>query len=126
MRAGQTSTDEVVWRKQFPFGDGKGPLARYHRMVGVGRDLCGSPSPTPCRSRVTQSRLHRTASRQVLNICREGDSTTSLGSLGQGSITLRGKKFFLMFSWSFLCFSLCPLPLVLLLGTTGKSLAPSS
>jgi len=24
-----------------------------HRMVGVGRDLCGSSSPTPCRSRVT-------------------------------------------------------------------------
>ena len=31
-----------------------------HRMVGVGRDLCGSSSPTPCRSRVTYSRLHRT------------------------------------------------------------------
>jgi len=28
-----------------------------HRMVGVGRDLCGSSSPTPCRSRVTYSRL---------------------------------------------------------------------
>jgi len=22
----------------------------FHRMVGVGRDLCGSPSPTPCPS----------------------------------------------------------------------------
>ena len=31
-------------------------------------------------------------SRRVLNISREGDSTTSLGSLGQGSIILRGKK----------------------------------
>ena len=51
-----------------------------HRMVGVGRDLCGSPSPTPCRSRVTHSRLHRTLSRRVWNISREGDSTTSLGS----------------------------------------------
>ena len=65
-------------------------------MVGVGRDLCGSSSPTPCQSRVTQSRLHRTLSRRGLNISREGDSTTSLGSLGQGSVTLRGKKFFLM------------------------------
>jgi len=37
-----------------------------------------------------------------LNISREGDSTTSLGSLFQGSITLRGKKFFLMFRWNFL------------------------
>ena len=40
--------------------------------------------------------------------------------------SLRGKKFFLVFSWSFLGFSLCPLPLVLSLGTTGKSLALSS
>jgi len=64
-------------------------------MFGVGRDLCGSFSPTPCRSRVTQSRLHSTAARQVWNISREGDSTASLGSLFQGSVTLRGKKFFL-------------------------------
>jgi len=34
-------------------------------------------------------------SRQGLNISREADSTTSLGSLGQGSVTLRVKKFFL-------------------------------
>jgi len=33
-------------------------------MVRVGRDLCGSPSPTLCRSRVTYSRLHSTAARQ--------------------------------------------------------------
>ena len=79
-----------------------------------------------CRSRVTYSRLHRTASRRVLNISREGDSTTSLGSLFQCSVTLRVKKFFLMFRWNILSFSLCPLPLVLSLGTTEKSLAPSS
>jgi len=42
--------------------------SQNHRMVGVGRDLCGSPSPTSCRSRVTYSRLHRTASRGGLNI----------------------------------------------------------
>ena len=40
-----------------------------------------------CRSRVTYSRLHRTSSRRVLNISREGDSTTFLGSLFQGSVT---------------------------------------
>jgi len=39
------------------------------------------------------------------------DSTTSLGSLFQGSVTLRGTNFFLMFRWNFLCLSLCPLPL---------------
>jgi len=73
--------------------------SQNHRMFGVGRDLCGSPSPTPCPSRVTQSRLHRTLSRWVLDISREGDSTASLGSLFQCSITLRMKKFFLMFRW---------------------------
>ena len=78
-----------------------------------------------CRTRVTYSKLHRTLSRRVLNISREGDSTTPLGSLFQCCVTLREKKFFLMFSWNFLCFSLCPLPLVLSLGTTEKSLAPS-
>jgi len=85
--------------------------SQNHRMVGVGRDLCGSHSPTLCPSRVTYSRLQRTTSRRVLSISREGDSTTSLGSLGQGSITLRVKKFFLIFSWNSLCFRLCPLPL---------------
>jgi len=56
--------------------------SQNHRMLWVGRDLCGSASPTPCPSRVTQSRLHSTASRPVLNISREGDSTTFLGNLG--------------------------------------------
>ena len=73
----------------------------------------GQPAQPSCQSRITQSRLQRTLSRQVLNISREGDSTASLGSLGQGSVTLRVKLLFLVFSWNFLCFSLCPLPLVL-------------
>jgi len=56
-------------------------MPQNHRMVRVGRDLCGSSSPTPCRSRVTQGRLHRTLSSWVLNfISREEDSTTSLAS----------------------------------------------
>ena len=55
-------------------------LSQNPSTAGVGRALCGSPSPTPCRSRVTQSRLHSTASRRVLNISREGDSTTSLNA----------------------------------------------
>jgi len=86
----------------------------------------GHPVQPSCRSRVTQSRLHRTSSRWVLSISRGGDSTTSLGSLFQCSVTLRGKKFFLMFRRNFPCFILCPLPLVLSLGTTENSLDHSS
>ena len=98
---------------------------RITECLGLEGTSVGHPAQPSCQSRVTQSRLHRTASRRSLNISREGDSTTSLGSLSQGSITLT-VKFFLVFSWNFLCFSLCPLPLVLSLGTTEKSLAPSS
>jgi len=62
-------------------------FAPNHRMFGFGRALCGSPSPTSYRSRVTQSRLHSTASRRGLNISKEGDSITSLGSLFQCPVT---------------------------------------
>jgi len=97
-----------------------------HRTVGVGRDSgCHLVQPH-CQSRFTYSRMHRTASRQVLNMRREGDDSTPLGSLFQCSVILSVKKFFLVFTWNFLGFSLCPLPLVLLLGPTEKSLAPSS
>ena len=103
-------------------------LSWFHRITecsGLEGTPVGHLVQPPCRSRVTYSGLHRTLSRRVLNISREGDSTTSLGSLFQCSVTLRGKKFFLGFSWSFPGFSLCPLPLVLSLGTTAKSLTPS-
>uniref|UniRef100_A0A8C3PUG0 ATP binding cassette subfamily B member 1 n=1 Tax=Calidris pygmaea TaxID=425635 RepID=A0A8C3PUG0_9CHAR len=43
--------------------------------------------------------MHRNVSRWGLNVSREGDSTTSLGSLFQGSATLTGKKF-LLFRYS--------------------------
>ena len=39
---------------------------------------------------------------------REGDSTASLGSLFQCSVTLTVKKFFPMFVWNFLCSGFCP------------------
>ncbi|KAK4828311.1 hypothetical protein QYF61_025323 [Mycteria americana] len=54
------------------------------------------------------------------------DSTTSLGNLCQCSITLTVKKCFLMLRWNLLGFSMHPLPLVLPLVTTEKSLALSS
>jgi len=68
---------------------------------------------------------HRNASRQVLNISREGHLTTSLGSLFQCPVTLIVNKFFLVFMWNFLCASLHPLSLVLSLDVPGEGLAPS-
>jgi len=81
------------------------------------------PQSNPPLEQVPYSRLHRKASSWVLNISREGDSTSSLGSLFQCSVTLKVKKFFLLLRWNSLYSHLCPLPLVLSLGTVENSLA---
>jgi len=81
-------------------------------MLWVGRDLCGSSSPTlPPKQGHLQQAAQDLVQVGLEYISREGDSTAPLGSLFQGSVTLSGKKFFLMFRQNFLCFSLCPLPL---------------
>jgi len=44
------------WEKLAGLGAHAGPepaAPQNHRMVRVGRDLCGSSSPTPCQSRAT-------------------------------------------------------------------------
>ena len=79
-----------------------------------------------CWSRYTYIRSHRNMFRLVLSVSRVGDPTTLLGSLFQYSVTLTIKKFFLIFMWNLLCSSLHPLPLVLSLDVTEKSLTPSS
>ena len=96
------------------------PRHRITDCSGLEGTSVGHLAQPSCQSRVTYSRLHRTLSRRVLNISREGVSTTSLGSLFQCSVTLRGKKFFLMFRQNFLCFSLCPLPLANLALNTSR------
>ena len=89
-------------------------------------DLSRSSGTTLCSSRATYSQLLGTMSRQLLSISKDGDYTPSPGNLCQSLVTLIVKKCFLMFRQSLLCFSLCPLPLVLSLGSTEKSLTPSS
>ena len=96
-----------------------------HRMVEVGGDLGGHLVGAPCSARATLSLLSRTVSRQLLNISEGGDSTTALGKLCQCLVTPAVKKWFLMFRGNLPCFSWCPLPLVLALGTTKRSLAPT-
>jgi len=100
--------------------------SQNYRTAGVGRELWRPSSPTPL---LKQGHLQQAAQDPVqagLEYLQRRRLQTSLGSLFQGSVTLRGKKFFLMFRRNFLCFSLCPLLLVVSLGTTEKSLAPSS
>lgn len=60
---------------------------------------------------------------RLLSISKEGDPTISLGNLCQCSHT--AQKCCLIFRGNLLCSSLCPLPLVLSLGTTDTSLALS-
>lgn len=85
--------------------------AQNYRITRAGWDLWRSSSPTPLKQ-FPDSRLlgYRKASKHVLHISKEGDSTTSLF---QFSITLNVKKFFLMFRWIFFCSSLLPLPCAL-------------
>lgn len=66
----------------------------------------------PLLKQDSDSRSHRKACRWVLNLCREGHSTTSLDKLLQCSIALAIKKLFCMFVWNFQCssfFAHCPL-----------------
>lgn len=94
------------------------------REPGNIKDLQRSSSSTALLKQVPQSIFHRKSSIWVLNISR-GESTAFLGSLVQGSATLRVNNSFLMFIRNFICFSLSPLPLVLSLGSTEKIFAPS-
>jgi len=98
-------------------------LSQNHRMVGVGRDLCGSSSPTllPKQGHLQQ------AAQDLVQVGLEYLQRRRLHSLpGQPVPVLRHsvKKFFLMFRWNFSCFRLCPVPLLLLLGIAEKSSAP--
>ena len=72
-------------------------ITELQGLEGTSRDQVQPPAKA-----VNQSRLHKKASRWVLNISVEGDSTTSLGNLLQCSVTLTEKKFFCTFVFSFL------------------------
>ena len=88
-------------------------IPAWLRLEGTSADCLGQ---APCLSRVSQSRLIRTVSSQVLSITMAGDFTTSLSNLFCSSTTLTVKRYFSLYS----------LLLVVSLGNTEKSLAPSS
>jgi len=59
-----------------------------HRTVGVGKDLWKPFSSNPLLKQIPYSRLHRKATRSILNIY-GGDSINSLGRFFQCSVTLQ-------------------------------------
>ena len=71
------------------------PVTPNPSMVGLaGTSGVPQPNPLPKQGHPQQAAQHR--GQGGWNISREGDSPASLGSLGQGSVTLSRKKFFLM------------------------------
>ena len=115
-------TDRAARPSSESLGKAEIRYSQNHRMVGVGRDLWGSSSPTPLPK---QGHLQQ-AAQDLVQVGLEylQRRRISLGNLFQSFVTFRVKKFFLMFRWNFLCFNLCLLSLVLSLGTTEESLAP--
>jgi len=57
--------------------------SQNHRVIEFGGDLWRSPCSTPCSSRASWSRLPRTVFEQLLNIYKDGVTTTFLGILCQ-------------------------------------------
>ena len=53
--------------------------SQNHRMFGIGKDLWGSSSPTPLPKQGHLQQAAQTGSRRVLNISREGESSTHAG-----------------------------------------------
>jgi len=77
-------------------------------MFRVGRDIWGSSSPTPLPKQGQLQQAAQDCIQAGFEDLQRRRIHSLLGSLFQCSVTLRGKKFLLIFSWNFLCFCLCP------------------
>jgi len=97
--------------------------SQNQRMVEEGTS--GSACSNPCSSKDNKSRVPRTLLQQLWKISKKETSQSSLCRLCQCSI-VHSTEGLPVFRQNLLCSSLFPLPLVLALGTTDKSLAPSS
>lgn len=96
-----------------------------HRMGTDGREHWRALVPCPCSDRVPRTCYWGLCPDSFLVSPGKETPQPLLGHLFQCSLILT-VKFFLKFRWNFLCISLCSLPLVPLLSTTKKSLAPFS
>lgn len=92
-----------------------------HRTVEVGKGL--ETTLSPCPSKSAPADCLRAFSSQSLNT-EDGDFTASLGNLFPCLTSLTELN--IMFRWKCMYFNLCPLPLILSMSTTEKSLALSS
>jgi len=83
-------------------------------------------SNPPAQASTPRATCPGPTSKWFLTISKVEGSATSLSNVCQCSVNLTGQNCFLIFIGNLLCFRLGPLPLVLALGTTEKSLALSS
>lgn len=89
----------------------------------VGRDLWRLPCQSPCSKQRQLEEIAQDLSSWVWSIAKDGDSSTSLDNPVPVFNHLYSKKAFFvcLFKWNCLSFSLCPLPLLLSLGSTEES-----
>lgn len=89
-------------------------------MAEIGKNLWRLSGIQSHLGSVTNSETPRTISRRLLSLSKDGDTTTYPGHAHNDSVILVFKRCFFIFRGILLCSSLCPLPLVLALGTTEK------
>lgn len=94
-------------------------------MVEVDRDLCRSSGLTSLLKRDQLQPVAQDRTQISFNVFRDGGCTISPGNLFLCSVILRVNKCFLIFKWTFLCFSLCPLPVSLSLKSGSCLFTPS-
>ena len=89
-----------------------------HRIVEVGKYLWRPFGPTPMLKQGQLEEVAQEYAQQLLKVSKDVDSKISLGNFCL--VTPSVVKCFLIFREDLLCFRLCPLPLVLALGTTER------
>lgn len=98
--------------------------SQNHRMSGIGRDLESSSSPIPLPEQEHPDEVTQEGVQAGFECLQSRRLHNPPGQPVPVSVTLTEKKFLLKFKWNLLCSSLYPLPLVLSLVVTEKSLGP--
>jgi len=93
-------------------------------MVEARRHLWRSSNPTPCSKQEQPEGVAKGCGQLCFDYLKDGGYLTVLHNLLQHLTMLTVKKKFLLFKGNLPYFSLWSLPLVHLLGTTERSLAP--